>query len=94
MAEIIEYRGYRLSGEPPAPGSKILIFPPASLLPLPTILFQRRRLPRGERGYFLLIQGPEESRVRGSGLKTMVEALRRKKPPSVMAGARLRIPGG
>jgi hypothetical protein len=27
--------------EPHAPGSKILIFPPGSSLPLPTILFQR-----------------------------------------------------
>jgi hypothetical protein len=43
MAEIIEYRGYRLSVEPHAPGSKILIFPPGSSLPLPTILFQRTR---------------------------------------------------
>jgi hypothetical protein len=43
MAEIIEYRGYRLSVEPHAPGSKILIFPPGSSLPLPTILFQRNR---------------------------------------------------
>jgi hypothetical protein len=43
MAEIIEYRGYRLSAEPHAPGSKILIFPPGSSLPLPTILFQRSR---------------------------------------------------
>jgi hypothetical protein len=43
MAEIIEYRGYRLSVEPHAPGAKILIFPPGSPLPLPTILFQRNR---------------------------------------------------
>ncbi len=43
MAEIIEYRGYRLSVEPHPPGSKILIFPPGSSLPLPTILFQRSR---------------------------------------------------
>jgi hypothetical protein len=43
MAQIIEYRGYRLSVEPHAPGSKILIFPPDSSLPLPTILFQRNR---------------------------------------------------
>ena len=43
MAEIIEYRGYRLSIEPHPPGSKILIFPPGSSLPLPTILFQRGR---------------------------------------------------
>jgi hypothetical protein len=41
MAEIIEYRGYRLSVEPHAPGAKILIFPPGSSLALPTILFQR-----------------------------------------------------
>jgi hypothetical protein len=43
MAEIIEYRSYRLSVEPHAPGSKILIFPPGSSLALPTILFQRNR---------------------------------------------------
>jgi hypothetical protein len=43
MAEIIEYRGYKLSIEPHPPGSKILIFPPDSSLPLPTILFQRNR---------------------------------------------------
>jgi hypothetical protein len=43
MAEIIEYRGYRLSVEPHAPGAKILIFPPGSSLALPTILFQRNR---------------------------------------------------
>jgi hypothetical protein len=43
MAEIIEYRSYRLSVEPHPPGSKILIFPPGSSLPLPTILFQRNR---------------------------------------------------
>jgi transposase len=43
MAQIIEYRGYLLSVEPHAPGSKILIFPPDSSLPLPTILFQRNR---------------------------------------------------
>jgi hypothetical protein len=43
MAEIYEYRGYRLSVEPHPPGSKILIFPPGSSLALPTILFQRSR---------------------------------------------------
>jgi hypothetical protein len=43
MAETFEYRGYRLSLEPHPPGSKILIFPPGSSLPLPTILFQRNR---------------------------------------------------
>jgi hypothetical protein len=43
MAETIEYRGYRLSLEPHPPGSKILIFPPGSSLPLPTILFHRNR---------------------------------------------------
>jgi hypothetical protein len=43
MAEIIEYRGYKLSIEPHPPGSKILIFPPDSSLPLATILFQRNR---------------------------------------------------
>jgi hypothetical protein len=43
MAEIIEYRGYRLSVEPHAPGTKILIFPPGSSLALPTIMFQRNR---------------------------------------------------
>ena len=43
MAEIIEYRGYRLLVEPHPPGSKILIFPPGSSLALPTILFQRGR---------------------------------------------------
>jgi hypothetical protein len=42
MAEIIEYRGYKLSVEPDPPGSRILIFPPGSSLPLPT-LFQRNR---------------------------------------------------
>jgi hypothetical protein len=43
MAEIIEYRGYKLSAEPHPPGARILIFTPGSSLPLPTILFQRNR---------------------------------------------------
>jgi hypothetical protein len=37
----MEYVDPGASVEPHAPGSKILIFPPGSSLPLPTILFQR-----------------------------------------------------
>jgi hypothetical protein len=41
MAEIIHYREYRLSVEVHTPGLKILIYPPGSSLPLPTIPFHR-----------------------------------------------------
>jgi hypothetical protein len=43
MAEIIHYREYRLSVETHTPGFKILIYPPGSSLPLPTIPFHRDR---------------------------------------------------
>jgi hypothetical protein len=43
MFEIIHYREYRLSVEPHTPGIKILIYPPGSSLPLPTIPFHRDR---------------------------------------------------
>jgi hypothetical protein len=41
MAEIIHYREYRLLVEVHTPGLKILIYPPDSSLPLPTIPFHR-----------------------------------------------------